>query len=113
MVTAKLICFFVFAYAKSWVSYDEAHISMLNIGALTWHSSLVGSATAPDAGDTKIDPTVSGIFFRKDLVMKMFLRPFFLLHLFKKNSCQLMAKDGTLSTGKLPLGGLPWTSVVR
>ena len=25
-VTAKLICVFVFAYAKSWFSHDEAHI---------------------------------------------------------------------------------------
>ena len=25
-VTAKLICVFVFAYAKSWLSHDEAHI---------------------------------------------------------------------------------------
>ena len=25
-VTAKLICIFVFAYAKDWFSYDAAHI---------------------------------------------------------------------------------------
>ena len=25
-MTAKLICFFVFAYAKCWFSHDEAHI---------------------------------------------------------------------------------------
>ena len=33
----------------------------------------------------------------------------------KKSSCQLMAKECTLSTGKLPLGGLPGNicSVVR
>ena len=28
-VTAKLICVFVFAYAKSWFSHDAAHISVL------------------------------------------------------------------------------------
>ena len=28
MVTAKLICVFVFAYAKSRVSHDEAHITI-------------------------------------------------------------------------------------
>ena len=32
---------------------------------------------------------------------------------FNMNSCQLMAKECTLSTGKLPLGGLPRNSVVR
>ena len=26
-VTAKLICFFVFAYAKCWFSHDAAHIA--------------------------------------------------------------------------------------
>ena len=31
-VTAKLICVFVFAYAKSRVSHDEAHIIGLNSG---------------------------------------------------------------------------------
>ena len=29
-VTAKLICVFVFAYAKRWFSYDEAHIDSLD-----------------------------------------------------------------------------------
>ena len=32
---------------------------------------------------------------------------------FKKSSCQLMAKECALITGKLPLGGLPRNSVVR
>ena len=27
-VTTKLICVFVFAYAKSWFSHDEAHIKV-------------------------------------------------------------------------------------
>ena len=52
----------------------------------------------------------SGTFFREDFVMKMFLRPFFLVHRFKKSSCQLMAKE---CTGKLPQGGIPRNSVVR
>ena len=26
VVTAKLICVFVFAYAKNWFSHDEAHL---------------------------------------------------------------------------------------
>ena len=27
-VSAKLICVFVFAYAKSWFSHDEAHMTL-------------------------------------------------------------------------------------
>ena len=30
MVTAKLICVFVFAYAKSRFSYDTSHIAIIN-----------------------------------------------------------------------------------
>ena len=43
----------------------------------------------------------SGTFFRGDLVMKTFLRPFSLFRWFK-SSCQLLAKECALSTGKLP-----------
>ena len=41
-------------------------------------------------------------FFHGDLVMKTFLRPFSTFCRFKKSSCQLLAKDCALSTGKLP-----------
>ena len=44
----------------------------------------------------------SGTFFRWDLVMKTFLRPFSFFRWFKKSSCQLLAKECALSTGKLP-----------
>ena len=44
----------------------------------------------------------SGTFFRGDLVMKTFLRPFSLFRWFKKSSCQLLTKECALSTGKLP-----------
>ena len=44
----------------------------------------------------------SGTFFRGDLAMKTFLRPFSLFRWFKKSSCQLLAKECALSTGKLP-----------
>ena len=43
----------------------------------------------------------SGTFFRGDLVMKTFLRSFSLFRWFKKSSCQLLAKECALSTGKL------------
>ena len=55
----------------------------------------------------------SGTFFREDLVMKIFLRPFFLFVRFKKSGCQLMTKECMLNTGKVPLGGLPRNRVVR
>ena len=54
----------------------------------------------------------SATFSREDLVMKIFLQTFSLF-LFKKSSCQLIAKECTLSTGKFPLGGLPRNSMVR
>ena len=44
----------------------------------------------------------SGTFFRGDLVMKKFLRPFSVFRWFKKSSCQLLAKECALSAGKLP-----------
>ena len=31
MVTAKLICVFVFAYAKCWFSHDAAHTHLLTL----------------------------------------------------------------------------------
>ena len=37
------------------------------------------------------------------LVKKTFLRPFSLFRWFKKSSCQLLAKECALSTGKLPI----------
>ena len=44
----------------------------------------------------------SGKFFRGDSVMKTFIGPFSLFRYFKKSSCQLLAKECALSTGKLP-----------
>ena len=59
-------------------------------------ASPLGTQAAPSSIPT------SGIFFRGDLVMKTFLRPFSLFRWFKKSSCQLLAKECALSTGKLP-----------
>ena len=44
----------------------------------------------------------SGTFFRGGLVIKTFLRPISLFRWFKKSSCQLLAKECALCTGKLP-----------
>ena len=59
-------------------------------------ASSLGMQAAPSSIPT------SGTFFRGDLVMKTFLRPFSLFRWFKKSSCQLLAKECALSTGKLP-----------
>ena len=58
-------------------------------------ASSLGMQAAPSSIPT------SGTFLRGDLVMKTFLRPFSLFHWFKKSSCQLLAKECALSTGKL------------
>ena len=59
-------------------------------------ASSLGMQAAPSSIPT------SGTFFRGDLVMKTFLRPFSLFRWFKTSSCQLLAKECALSTGKLP-----------
>ena len=59
-------------------------------------ASSLGMQAAPSSIPT------SGTFFRGDLVMKAFLRPFSLFRWFKKSNCQLLAKECALSTGKLP-----------
>ena len=44
-VTAKLICVFVFAHAKSWFSHDEAHIIYHGkIWAATWENWILAYA---------------------------------------------------------------------
>ena len=45
--------------------------------------------------------------------MEILLRPFFFFRIIRKSNCQLIAGKCTLSTGKLPLGGLPRNTVVR
>ena len=44
----------------------------------------------------------SGTFFHGDLVIKQNLRPFAFFRWFKTSSCQLLAKECALTTGKLP-----------
>ena len=58
-------------------------------------ASSLGMQAAPSSIPT------SSTFFRGDLVMKTFLRPFSFFCWFKKSSCQLLAKERALSTGKL------------
>ena len=60
--------------------------------------SSIGSMSAWHASGPEFDPYV-GTFFRGDLVMKKFLRPFSLIRWFMKSSCQLQAKECAPSTG--------------
>ena len=72
-------------------------VHVIKPGAVAWsEASSLGMQAAPSSIPT------SGTFFRGDLVMKTFLRPFSLFRWFKKSSCQLLAKECALSTGKLP-----------
>ena len=45
-VTAKLICVFVFAYAKRWFSHDAAPIYYLNV--LSWSAGFARVTVTPD-----------------------------------------------------------------
>ena len=83
--TGRLIWFFFFCHGASagLVAWSDAHPPGM------W--MVAGSILT--SGKT---------FFSWDLVMKMFLRPFSPFRWFKKGSCQLLAKEWALSTGKLP-----------
>ena len=74
------------------------------IRAASWENLLMPYANNKDPDQPQAAPSsipMSGTFFRGDLVMKTFLRPFSLFRWFKKSSCQLLAKECALSTGKL------------
>ena len=77
-VSAKLICVFVFANAKRWFSHDGPQIIVylaikLQLGAVAQSVAVLPGMLAV----LRLIP-VLGTFFREDLVMKIFLRPFFL-----------------------------------
>ena len=61
----------------------------------------LGASLTANQGVTGLSPGPA-TFFHSDLVMKTFLWPFSPFHWFKKGSCQLLAKEWALSTGKLP-----------
>ena len=71
---------------------SQNHLMIQNLGpsAVAWSEVYLLQSLIP----------TSGTFFRGDLVMKKFLRPFSLFRWFKKSSCQLLAKECALSTGK-------------
>ena len=71
------------------------------------HNILPGAVARSEASSLGMQAAPSSIptsstFFRVNLVMKTFLRPFSLFRWFKKSNCQLLAKECALSTGKLP-----------
>ena len=78
-------------------SFKNLFLPIIEPGAVARSEACpLGMQAAPSSIPT------SGTFFRGDLVMKKILRPFSLFRWFKKSSCQLLAKDCALSTGKLP-----------
>ena len=108
----SFICkFFESSYLDSHSS-ESIHIWTISTleGRLSFHDSwpqgpgTVARSEACSLGMQAAPSSIptSGTFFRGDLVMKTFLRPFSLFCWFKKSSCQLLAKECALSTGKLP-----------
>ena len=74
------------------ISFKNIFDNTNPLGAIAWSVAMsLGNQEAPRS------ILASGTSFREDLVMKLFLRPFFLFRLFKKSSCQLMAKGCSLS----------------
>ena len=77
-------------------------------GAIAWSATMsLGNQEATRS------TLASGTFFGEDLVMNLFYGNSSSSADFKKSSCQLMAKECTLSTGKLLRGGLSRISVDR
>ena len=92
------VFFFVLAYNARFTNFYKFEVFFYKQPGAVARSeaSSFGMQAAPSSIPT------SGTFFRGDLVMKTFLRPFSLFRWFKKISCQLLAKECALSTGKLP-----------
>ena len=85
-------------FKKSYFYFNHKH------SPCTWPGAAVAQSEACSLGMQAASSSIptSGTFFRGDLVMKTFLRSFSLFRWFKKSSCQLLAKECALSTGKLP-----------
>ena len=78
--------------------FDKSFTEIVWPGAVARSEACpLGMQMAPSSIST------SGTFFRGDLVVKKFLRPYSLFRWFKKSSCQLLATECALSTGKLPM----------
>ena len=105
----QTFCSKLYSYVANTDYCDRQKGNSLNIfrpGAVARSEACsLGMHAAPSSIPT------SGTFFRGDLVMKTFLRPFSLFRWFKKSSCQLLAKECKLqgwlvvlrlSTDKLP-----------
>ena len=73
-----------------------------------WFHDFQPGAVAPSDAHPTGMRTVAGLILTSgnilplSLVKKYFLRPFSPFRWFKKGSCQLLAKECALSTGKLP-----------
>ena len=92
---------------------NHRHFRALNIFIILLELLVAQSVARPLGIHKSLRSTpTSGSFYREDLVLQIFLWPFFFIRCFKKNNCQLMVKECTLSTGKLPPGSLPRNSAV-
>ena len=98
---------------SDWADAGHTHILLvLHVAAQLWKTKChilfkPGTVARSEASSLGMQAALSsipmsGTFFRGDLVMKTFLWPFSLFRWFKKSSCQLLAKECALSTGKLP-----------
>ena len=75
---------------------------VLDAVARSGRGSSIGSVFAWHASGPEFDPHVRHILSWRLGHEKTFLRPLSLFRWFKKNNCQLLAKECALSTGKLP-----------
>ena len=100
----RMFCVVVFSQTYGFLSYfthPEPNQSTVRVLINSKPGAVAPSEACPlgmQAAPSSI-PT-SGTFFRGDLVMKQFLRPFSLFRWVKKSSCQLLAKECALNTGK-------------
>ena len=95
--TITIACIYIFLHTVCKMCIQYLYYSVFGPGAVARSEACsLGMQAAPSSIPT------SGTFFRGDLVMKTFLRPFSLFRWFKKSSCQILAKECALSTGKLP-----------
>ena len=113
MLGAHSFCWFCYVVAQIFVTLVFRENKRLLFSRLVIENKWVSKGRGPGAVarseacplDMQAAPSSipsSGTFFRGDLVLKKNLRPFSLFRWFKKSSCQLLAKECALSTGKLP-----------
>ena len=92
---------------------SAAWTTLLLLNFFAGRGSSVGCASAWYAALSRIPSSRPANILMRRLVMKKFLRPFSPFRWFKKDSCQLLAKECALTIMVYCLGGLPGNSVDR